>query len=534
MKKKIALLCALSLLACGVLGGCGQSSSLETQDSGSADTESGADADAAETSSDDTSADSTPAEGGSIVVGMTQELVSLDPHESNDAGTRSVLFNMYDGLVKATSDGDLMPAVAESYEISDDALCYTFTLRDGILFSDGSEVTAEDVKYSLERYAEVQGESSTFAAAVDSVVIDDESTISVYLTEANSEFLAQLTVAIIPESNDDPAGNPIGTGPFKYASYSAGQNLVLEKNEYYWGDAAYLDQVEFKFIADVETAFTELQAGTINILNYLTTSQVDTLKSQYSDQYTIVEGSMNLVHAMFLNNEYGPLSDVRVRQALCYAVDRDAINQYLFGGSSEIIGSHMIPSLTTWYEEDAASVYSYDVEKAQELLAEAGYEDGFDLTITVPGAYSQHVDTAQVIASQLEAVGINVTIEEVEWSSWLEDTYYNREYEATVVSFDGDLNPGSWLSRYRSDSSKNICNYSDETFDELLDQALATIDNDEKADLYSQLQMNLAENAAAVYIEDPADFVAVDSNYGGYVFYPTSAWDMSVVYQITE
>ncbi len=534
MKKKLILFCALALLVSAVLGACGQDGkSSDTQATESASSENGSDTDtenADASTNPDTSSDGTPTTGGSVVLGMTQDLVSLDPHETTDAGTRSVVFNMYEGLVKATSDGDLEPAVASSYVISEDATCYTFTLRDDILFSDGTAVTVEDIQYSIERYAQIQGETSSFAKAVDSVVIDDENTVSIYLTEANSEFLAQLTVAIIPASNDDPAGNPIGTGPFRYVSYSVGQNLILERNEYYWGDLAYLDQVEFKFIADTETAFTQLLAGTIDILNYLTVSQVQTLEAQYSDQFNVVEGSMHYVHALFLNNDYEPLSDVRVRQALCYAIDRDEINNFLFGGASEIIGSHMIPALTTWYEESTADMYTYDVEKAKELLAEAGYADGFDLTITVPSAYSQHVDTAQIIASQLEAVGINVTIQEVEWSSWLSDVYYNRDYQATVISFDGDLYPSDWLARYKSDASNNFFNYSNEEYDSLLEQALAAIDTDEKADLYKQMQINLAENAAAVYIEDPADFVAVSSNYGGYVFYPTSAWDMSTVY----
>ncbi len=538
MRKKWILFCALALLASAALGACGQGSkSSDTQATESASAESGpvTDGENADASTKpDTSSDGTPTTGGSVVLGMTQDLVSLDPHETTDAGTRSVVFNMYEGLVKATSDGDLTPAVAGSYVISEDATCYTFTLRDGILFSDGTAVTVEDIQYSIERYAQIQGETSSFAQAVDSVVIDDENTVSIYLTEANSEFLAQLTVAIIPASNDDPAGNPIGTGPFQYVSYSVGQNLILERNEHYWGDAACLDQVEFKFIADTETAFTQLLAGTIDILNYLTTSQVQTLETQYAEQFNVVEGSMHLVHALYLNNACEPLSDVRVRQALCYAINRDEINQFLFGGASEIIGSHMIPALTTWYEESTASMYTCDVEKAKELLTEAGYGNGFDLTITVPGSYSQHVDTAQIIASELEAVGINVTIQEVEWSSWLTDVYHNRDYEATVISFDGDLNPSDWLARYKSDASKNFFNYSSEEYDALLEQALAAIDTDEKADLYKQMQINLAENAAAVYIEDPADFVAVNANYGGYVFYPTSAWDMSTVYLISE
>ena len=239
-----------------------------------------------------------PTQGGSVVVGMTQDLVSLDPHAVTDAGTRNVVFNLYEGLVKATPAGELAPAVASDYTISDDAKVYTFTLRDGVTFHDGSAVTVDDIKYSIERYAEEQGDSSAFSI-VDEVVTPDDKTVEVHLKEANSEFISELTLGIIPASNEDPAGTPVGTGPFKFVSYTPGQNIVLERYDGYWGTPAYLDQVTFKFVADVETAFTELQAGTLDILNYLTADQVSVL----SDDFTIVDGSMNLVHALYLNNE---------------------------------------------------------------------------------------------------------------------------------------------------------------------------------------------------------------------------------------
>ena len=169
-----------------------------------------------------------------------------------------MVFNLYEGLVKPTSDGGFIPAVASDYTISDDAKTYTFTLRDGITFHDGTPVTIEDVKYSIDRYAEIQGESSAFSSLVDSVEVQDDKTLVVNLKESYSEFLPMMTIAIIPQSNEDPAGDPIGTGPFKYVSYTPGQNLELEKYDGYWQEGVpSLDSVEFKFIADVDTAFVE-------------------------------------------------------------------------------------------------------------------------------------------------------------------------------------------------------------------------------------------------------------------------------------
>ena len=523
MKKKQLLSGVMALLLSASLCACGGSKTAEGT------SEAAGESSEAETSN--TLSEGTPVPGGSVVYGMTQDLASLDPHVDTDAGTRDVVFNLYEGLVKPTSDGGFIPAVASDYIISDDAKTYTFTLRDGITFHDGTPVTIEDVKYSIDRYAEIQGESSAFSSLVDSVEVQDDKTLVVNLKESYSEFLPMMTIAIIPQSNEDPAGNPIGTGPFKYVSYTPGQNLELEKYDGYWQEGVpSLDSVEFKFIADVDTAFVELQAGTIDILKYLTSAQAETL----GDDYNIVQGSMNLVHAMYLNSAYEPLSKTEVRQALCYAVDRDAINNFIFGGKSHIIGSHMIPAMSKYYEPEAETVYSYDPEKAKELLADAGYADGFDLEITVPSSYSQHVDSAQFIADELSQVGINVTLNQVEWSTWLQDVYKGGNFQATVIGFDGTLAPSDWLKKYVTDDAKNFMHYSNTEYDDVFNTAYTTVDDDVKVENYKKAQMILAEDAAAVYIEDPANLVAVSKKFGGYTFYPTAAEDMSLLYQVEQ
>ena len=523
MKKKQLLSGVMALLLSASLCACGGSKTAEGT------SEAAGESSEAETSN--TLSEGTPVPGGSVVYGMTQDLASLDPHVDTDAGTRDVVFNLYEGLVKPTSDGGFIPAGASDYIISDDAKTYTFTLRDGITFHDGTPVTIEDVKYSIDRYAEIQGESSAFSSLVDSVEVQDDKTLVVNLKESYSEFLPMMTIAIIPQSNEDPAGNPIGTGPFKYVSYTPGQNLELEKYDGYWQEGVpSLDSVEFKFIADVDTAFVELQAGTIDILKYLTSAQAETL----GDDYNIVQGSMNLVHAMYLNSAYEPLSKTEVRQALCYAVDRDAINNFIFGGKSHIIGSHMIPAMSKYYEPEAETVYSYDPEKAKELLADAGYADGFDLEITVPSSYSQHVDSAQIIADELSQVGINVTLNQVEWSTWLQDVYKGGNFQATVIGFDGTLAPSDWLKKYVTDDAKNFMHYSNTEYDDVFNTAYTTVDDDVKVENYKKAQMILAEDAAAVYIEDPANLVAVSKKFGGYTFYPTAAEDMSLLYQVEQ
>ena len=501
-----AILMSAALCACG--GGKTAESTEAPAASAQAETTEAASTDG------NTPSEETPVAGGRVVFGMTQDLKSLDPHIDTDAGTRDVVFNLYEGLVKPASTGDMIPAVASDYDISEDAKVYTFTLRDGITFHDGTPVTVEDVKYSLDRYAENQGGSSAFSI-VSSVETPDDKTVVVTLSESNSEFLPNMDVAIIPKANEDPVGNPIG------------------KYDGYWQEGLpKLDEVEFKFVPNVETEFMDLQAGTIDIMRYMTEAQVKALGSD--SDYNIVEGSMNLVQGMFLSSSYEPLADARVRQAICYAVDRDAINQFIFAGKSHIIGSHMIPALSSIYEPACETVYSPDPKEAQRLLAEAGYPDGFDLVITVPSSYSQHVDTAQIIAEQLKAVGINATLNQVEWTTWLDDVYRGGNFQATVIGFDGTLAPSNWLKKYTSDASNNFVHYSNPEYDKTFAEAYAEVDEAKKAELYKKCQMILAEDAASVYIQDPVNLVAVNKKFAGYTSYPTAAEDMSVIYQVSK
>ena len=215
-----------------------------------------------------------PVEGGSIKVGISQDLDSLDPHKAVAAGTKEVLFNIFEGLVKPDSDGNLVEAVADSYEISEDAKVYTFTLRDGVKFHNGNEVTAEDVKYSIERCADTSNGDPLVSAysIIESVNILDENTVEIRLTEPDTEFLSYMTTAIIPKDNADLETNPIGTGPFRYVSRSPQENVILAKNEDYWGEKAHLDEVEFKIVSDADMLVTNLKGGSIDMAMRLTTN----------------------------------------------------------------------------------------------------------------------------------------------------------------------------------------------------------------------------------------------------------------------
>lgn len=474
----------------------------------------------------------TPAVGGEIVVGITQDLDSLDPHVAVAAGTDEVLFNIFEGLVKPDKNGNFVEAVAESYVIAEDAMTYTFTLRENVKFHNGDVVTVDDVVYSLKRCAgllDIQDPNvlvdAALSSAVKEVTAADERTVVVSLYSANTELLPYLTCAIIPCDYDAQSTRPVGTGPFRFVSYSPLESFVVEKNPEYYGTPAYLDKVIFKIYASSDAAFLELMAGKIHIFPYLTEEQA----TQLSGKYSIEVGSMNLVQAMFLNNAVAPFDDVRVRQAVCHAVNRQEILDMLSGGRGTILNSGMTPGLASYYNDGIVG-YAYDVERAKQLLAAAGYADGLEITITVPSNYQYHMDTAQILVEQLKKAGITAKIVPVEWAAWLSDVYKGRSYQATVVGLDFNLAPSDVVKRYESTAGNNFMNYSNAGYDAVFSRALGAIDEQEKIVAYKELQQLLYEDAASVYIQDPALLTAVSRELGGYTFYPVYVQDMSLVY----
>ncbi len=474
----------------------------------------------------------TPAFGGEIVVGITQDLDSLDPHVAVAAGTDEVLFNIFEGLVKPDKDGNFVEAVAESYVISEDAMTYTFILRENVKFHNGDVVTVDDVVYSVKRCAgllDVQDPNvlvdSALSRSIKEVVATDDRTVELSLNAANTELLPYLTCAIIPCDYDKQATSPVGTGPFRFVSYAPLESFVVEKNPDYYGTPAYLDKVTFKVYANSDAAFLELMAGKVHVFPYLTEEQA----TQLSNKYTIEVGTMNLVQAMFLNNGVAPFDDVRVRQAFCHAVNRQEILDMLSGGRGTLINSGMTPGLASYYNDGLAG-YAYDVEKAKQLLADAGYADGLEINLTVPSNYQYHMDTAQVIVEQIKKVGVTAKIVPVEWATWLSDVYKGRDYQATVVGLDFNLAPSDVVKRYQSTASNNFMNYNNAEYDATFAKALAAIDEQEKIAAYKDLQKFLYEDAASVYIQDPALLTAVSKELGGYTFYPVYVQDMSLVY----
>lgn len=466
-----------------------------------------------------------------IVVGIPQDLEdSLDPHKALAAGTKEILFNVYEGLLKPDSQGNNIPAVAESYTVSEDLMTYTFKLRDGIKFHNGKNVTADDVKYSIDKFAGISDGSEPLVSAfsvIEEVNIIDDKTVDVVLNTPDTDlptYLAMVSAAIIPKDNENPDTVAIGTGPYKYVSRSPQENVICEAFDEYWGEKASIKNVTFKVEANADSIVMDLLGGSIDFYARLTIDQV----KQLNDEFSVYEGTMNLVQALYLNNNVKPFDDVRVRQALSYATDVDEILDITAEGKGTKIGSSMFPAFGKYYDESLSELYPTDIEKAKELLKEAGYENGFNMTITVPSNYQPHIDVAQVLAEQYKKIGVNAEIQLVEWNSWLSDVYTGRDFESTVIGVDASyLAASALLSRFESTAANNFINFKSDAYDKAYNKTLTTADDDERTALYLECEKILADEAANVYIQDLPEYVVLNKKFTGYEFYPLYVQDIA-------
>ena len=246
--------------------------------------------------------------------------------------------------------------------------------------------------------------------------------------------------------------------------------------------------------------------------------------------FTIYEGTMNLVQALYLNHEFEPFNDVNVRKAMNYAVDVDEIMDYVSDGSGSKVGTSIYPNFGKYFDKDLTEVYNPNLETAKELMAKSAYPDGFNMTITVPSNYDQHVDTALVLKNQLAQIGINAEIKEVDWETWLNDVYFGRKYDATVIGVDAaNLSANALLSRFTSDASDNFTNYNNAAYDEAFKNAVSSADDETATKYYKECAEILNSDAANVYIQDLPDFVALNKKYEGYSFYPLYVLDLTKI-----
>lgn len=476
-------------------------------------------------------ASSTAMAQGTVYFGISGEPTTMDPMMQTGTTFRTVKLAIHRGLVNYDVDGSISNEIAESYEIAPDGLSITFTLRDA-LFHDGSPVTAEDVRASLDRIRDPEGTASfrnELSAITDIEIIDDK-TLTLFLSQPNAAMVPYLALpesVIVPASwieafEADPNVAPIGAGPFKFVDWARGRELVVERfDDYYKDDKPYLDTVHYVFYADENTRVNAIRSGDVDIIDYVPAHELEALDS---DPNIRTERTFGPFMGLQFNTEFEPFSKPEVRQAIAYAVDRAVIINTAFNGVGTPIYGLAIPEGYMGYSEEAVNYFTHDVERASALLAEAGYPDGFEARLLASAQYSFHQNTAVAIQSELAKIGITVTLDLPDWAGRMAKAAV-ADYDFTVMGSLGEITDADWLSNYYYGGQQlvrtnNSPYFQDDRIDELLDAARATVDPDEREALYAEFAERALELSPLVFYMWRDQSYAVRENVTGFTNMP--------------
>ncbi len=427
-----------------------------------------------------------------LVIGMQLEPPNLDP-TTNAAGSISevTLVNLYEGLTRIDADGAVGLGLAKSWTVSEDGLTYIFTLREAARFHDGKPATAADVKFSLDRAraADSTNPQKTYFKAIASVETPDPKTVAITLSQPDGLFLFHLGLgaAVIQSAQTQPTDKhkPIGTGPFTFERWSAGDRVVLVRNPDYDGPKPALERVSFRFIADPAAQVASILAGDVDSFPQFNTYEaLPQFKNDPRFRVTlgVSEGETLLV----TNNARKPFTDVRVRRALAHAIDRKTLIDGAMAGLAAPIGSHFAPNRPE--AVDLTGVYPYDPLKAKALLAEAGYPQGFEVTLRLPPPiYARR--SGELIAAMLAEVGVRARIETMEWAPWLEKVFRNKDFDLTIVAHTEPLD----IEIYARPTY--YFGYKSDRFNALSAELEHTLDPLRRKTLYADMQRVLSEDA---------------------------------------
>jgi peptide/nickel transport system substrate-binding protein len=372
-----------------------------------------------------------------LSLGLQLEPPNLDPTSGAAAAIDEVVYgNIFEGLVRIDENGNVHSGLALFWEISTDKTTYVFHLAEAVKFHDGSDFDAEDVKFSFNRARAANSTNAKKYIFAPIVMIDvlDPLTIMITLDRPHHDFLFNIglgdAIIVNKETALGNAFNPIGTGPFKFESWVRGYAINLVRNEQYWGVLPRLLTVSFKIITDPLSAYTALKAGDIDgFPNYPAPENISLFEND--PFYTVEIGLTAGETILSTNNKKPPFDNILVRQAMAHAINRKELIDGAMFGYAEPIGSHFAPDHRDYV--DLSHTYPYDLAKSKTLLKEAGYANGFKATLKLPPPiYARR--TGELIAYQLRKVGIDLTIENMEWAQWIDQVLRNRNYDLTVVS----------------------------------------------------------------------------------------------------
>ncbi|WP_316667583.1 ABC transporter substrate-binding protein [uncultured Propionibacterium sp.] len=462
--------------------------------------------------SDDGTAE-TQEQARQLVIGATAAPAALDPSTNSGAAIpQALLYNVYETLVKIDSNGDVVPLLATEWNESEDGLTYTFTLQPKAAFSSGAALDADAVKTSLERIMHDESVLATLKSqlgAMESVTAQDASTVVVRLSQRDNNWLyhAAQTAGIIyePDKLDQLNTAPAGSGPFVFDSWSEGNPLVLRKNTSYWGTPTVFDTVTFKYFTDATAENSAMSSGDLDVISNL---QAPQSISQFQDtsRYTILDGTTMGEVVLGLNHQREAFSDVRVRRAINYAINRSDLLQTVAAGYGTLIGSMVAPT-DPWYE-DLSGTYDYDPDTARRLLAEAGHGDGLEFALRVPNL-PYATSAATFITSQLAQVGITVAVDTLDFPArWIDEVMTKSNYDMTIISHTEGRDIEKWAN------PDYYWHYDNAEFNRLIAEA-RTGPADEQVEKMRQAARVLADDAAADFLYSMANLVVLRSDISG-------------------
>ncbi|MFI1865249.1 ABC transporter substrate-binding protein [Streptomyces jumonjinensis] len=445
-----------------------------------------------------------------VNIGSLYEPQNLDNTAGGGQGvTEALNGNVYEGLFKLTDDGEVEKLLAQDHKVSGDGLTYTFTLRDNVTFHSGKKLTSQDVEYSLKKVIAKDSQSARKSNldVIESIATPDARTVKVRLSKKSISFVYNLSyVWIINSEAENLKTSEDGTGPYQLKKWTRGSALSLDRFPGYWGDAAANKQVVFRYFKDATALNNALLTNAVDIV---TSGQSPDALDQFENNpnYKVNDGDSTTKLLLAFNDKAKPFTDVRVRQAVSAAIDDEKLLESVWGGRGKLIGS-MVPPTDPWYE-DLTAIDAYDTERARRLLADAGYEDGFDFTLDTPN-YDPHPTAATLIKSQLAEVGINVKINTITPDEWYTKVYKNRAFTATLQEHvnDRDLvwygNPDFYWG------------YDDKQVTRWVEQAEQASTTAEQTELLKKVNRKTAEDAASEWLYLYPQIVVASSELSGY------------------
>ena len=462
-----------------------------------------------------------------LTLAIQLEPPHLDPTSAAAGAIDSVLYaNVFEGLTRFTETGAVVPALAESWEISEDGLTYTFHLQEGVTFHDGTEMTAEDVKFTLDR---ARGEDSQNAqkglfAAIETVEVIDPRTVEVTLSQPEGTFLFNMAwgdaVIVSEDSIDDIKQTPIGTGPFQFSEWVQGDRIELTQYADYWGAKPALTEATFRFISDPTAAFAAMMAQDIDAFAGFPAPENLPL-FEADPRFQVLVGSTEGETILAMNNAEPPFDNPKVREAVAHAIDRQQIIDGAMFGLGTPIGTHFAPHNPAYV--DLIDRSTYDPEKSRQLLEEAGMADGFTTTLKLPPpSYARR--GGEIIAAQLREVGIETEITNLEWAQWLEEVFRGSDFGLTIVSHTEPLDIGIYAQ------PDYYFHYDNPELQTLMQDLSATTDPQQRLDMLAEAQTIIADDHVNAYLFQLAYPTVADARLEGlWLNQPTQANDLTGV-----